>query len=81
MDCTVPTSKSPPHQVLHHQVVLVLASTVVSMQIKKNFTQTVVFEEEVKPTYHSIGSFASFSTLICDKVDLPGNSFTTHSEY
>ena len=64
MNCAEPTSKNPPHLVLHHQIVLILSSTVDGLQIDIFFTQSRLLKKKVlKLTFHSIVNFTCLSSF------------------
>ena len=70
-----------PHKVLDHAVVLILASTVVSMEVCNLLSQSMVLQEVVNSADNGIGSLTTVSSLISQEVDLPRNGFTVHSKH
>ena len=64
----------PPHEVLHHGVILVLATTVVSMQTGDGFTETTMAEVIAEQTDNCVRSLACITGLINNEVHLGRNS-------
>ena len=58
-----------PEQVLHHRVVLVLPTTLVSMQASTGLAQTVV-AEEVQHADNCVCTLACIACLVDNKVPL-----------
>ena len=69
-DLLVEAYKNSPCQILHHIAILVLASTIVCMQVQICFAQSVVSEKVVQHAYYRISTFASVHCLIYEVIDL-----------
>ena len=77
-DGVVKTSEDSPHQVLHHGVVLVLATAVVSMQTGGGFAEAVMAEKIVQHTDNCVRPLACVAGLINNEVHLSGDGFAAH---
>ena len=77
-DGVVQTSEDSPHQVLHHGVVLILATTVVSMQTDGGFAEAVMAKEIVQHADNCVRPLACVAGLINNKVHLSWDGFAAH---
>ena len=77
-DGVVQTSEDSPHQVLHHGVVLILATTVVSMQTDGGFAEAVMAKEIVQHADNCVRPLACVACLINNKVHLLWDGFAAH---
>ena len=76
-DGVVQTSEDSPHQVLHHGV-LILATTVVSMQTDGGFAKTVMAKEIVQHADNCVRPLACVAGLINNKVHLSWDGFAAN---
>ena len=65
-----------PHKVLHHGVILILTSAVVSMQGDRGLSQSMVVKEVVEHADNCIGTLPYVRSLIDDEVHLSGDCLT-----
>ena len=77
-DGVVQTSEDSPHQVLHHGGVLILATTVVSMQTDGGFAEAVMAKEIVQHADNCVRPLACVAGLINNKVHLSWDGFAAH---
>ena len=68
------TCEHSPHEVLHHGVILVLATTVVSMQTGGGFAEAMMGEVIVQQTDNCVRSLARITGLINNEVHFAKNS-------
>lgn len=66
----IESGQNSPRQILHHKTILVLAGTVVSMEVETDFTKVVVGEEVVKETDYAVPTLPNVHTLINEVIDL-----------
>ena len=78
VDGLVQTCEHSPHEVLHHGVILVLATTVVSMQTGGGFAEAMMAEKEVQHTDNCVRPLARITGLINNEVHLPWDGFAAH---
>ena len=74
----VQTCEHSPHEVLHHGVILVLTTAVVSMQTGDSFTKTMVAENKVQQADNCVRPLACITGFINNEVYLPRDGFTAH---
>ena len=67
-----------PHQLLHHGVILILATAVISVQTGGGLAEAIIAEEKVQPTDNCVCPLACLTGLINNKVHLPCAGFTAH---
>ena len=77
----VPIGECSPYQILHHAIVLILPSAVISMKKHYLLTKPMCFVEEVQTANHIVGTFATLSSLVSKEIDLTWQGFTVHSEH
>ena len=77
LDGVVQTCEHSPHEVLHHGVLLVLATAVVSMQTGGGFAEAMMAEVIVQQTDNCVRSFTG---LINNEVHLARNSLAADSK-
>ena len=75
MDGLVQTCEHSPHEVLHHGVILILATAVVSEQTGGGFAEAIMAEEKVQQTDTCVRPLAC---IINNKVHLPLDGFAAH---
>ena len=78
VDGLVQTCEHSPHEVLHHGVVLVLATAVVSVQTSDGLTEAIMAEKEVQQTDNCVRPLACITGFIDEKVHLPWDGFAAH---
>ena len=76
----VQTSRDTRHQVAHHDVVLILACTVVCMQLQVVLADSIGFQEVVQKRYHHVGPLPRWRCLVYQVVYLPWNAFCMNPE-
>ena len=69
-DLLVETNQDSPSQILHHITVLVLARTIVSMQMQIGLAKTVGVEKVVQHADDAVGSLSSVHRLVNQVIDL-----------
>ena len=77
-DGVVQTSEDSPHQILHHGVVLILATAIVSMQTGGGFAEAVMTDEAVQHADNCVHPLVCVAGLISNRVHLSGGGFTAH---
>ena len=65
-----------PHKVLHHGVILILTSAVVSMQGDRGLSQSMVVKEVIEHADNCIGTLPYVRSLVDDEVHLSGDCLT-----
>ena len=78
VDGLVQTCEHSLREVLHHGVILVLATAVVSVQTSGGFTEAIMAEKEVQQTDNCVRPLACITGLIDEKVHLPWDDFAAH---
>ena len=76
----VQTCEDSPHQVLHHGVVLILATAVVSMQTGGGFAEAVMAEKVVQHANNRVCPLSCVTGFINNEVHLPWDGFAAHPE-
>ena len=76
VDGVVQPCQHSPHEVLHHGVVFILATTVVSMQTDGTLAKAVMAEKEVQHADNCVRPLACVTGLVNDEVHLPWDCFT-----
>ena len=81
-DChlCVSVGHAPPTKVLEHAPVLVLSSTVVSVQIHRILPEAVMIEVVVKLTYYYVRSLSTIQRFVSKKVNLAGDGLAVHTK-
>ena len=69
-DLLVETNQDSPSQILHHITVLVLARTIVSMQMQIGLAKTVGVEKVVQHADDAVGSLSGVHCLVNQVIDL-----------
>ena len=64
-----------PHEVLHHGVIFVLTTTVVSMQTGGGFAEAIMAKKEVQHTDNCVRLLPCITGLINNEVHLSGDGF------
>ena len=77
--CVLPSHHSP-QQVLDHGGILVLSTTVVSVQVYCFLAQPMVHKEMVEHTDDGIGALPHVYSLVNQVVHLMGDGLTTHTK-
>ena len=72
------TCEHSPHEVMHHGVVLILATSVISMQTGGGLAEAIMAEKKVQQTDNCVRPLACITGLINNKVHLPWDGFTAH---
>ena len=78
MDGVVHTCEHSPHEVLHHGVIFILATAVVSMQTGGGFAEAIMAEIKVQQADNCVRTLACITGLVNNKVHLPWDGFTAH---
>ena len=69
-----------PSKVLHHAIVLVLPRAVVCVEVDVHLTEAMVLQKVVYAAHHCIGSFSVVTSLVCQEVDMPGESLAVDTK-
>ena len=74
-------SHHPPEQLLHHDGILILPTTVVGVQVYFLLAQPMVCEEVVKHADNRIGALPHVDSFIYEVIDLLENGLAAYSKY
>ena len=80
LDVTVPVSKHPPYQIVHHAVIFILSSAVVSVEECLSLAKTVVRKKEVETADDSICSLATVGCFVCKEIDVLEDCLTCNTK-
>ena len=79
-DLCVLVGHDSPQQVLNHDGIFILPTTVVGVQVYRVLAQPMVCKEMVKHTHDGVGSLPHVNSLIDQVVDPSGDGLTTHTK-
>ena len=77
IDGVVQTCEHSPHEVLHHGVIFILATAVVSMQTGDGFAEAIIAEIKVQQADNCVRPLVCITGLVNNEVHLPWNGFTS----
>jgi len=69
-----------PEEILDHDRILILPTTVVSVQVYRLLAQPMVYKEVVKHADDGVGALPHVDSFIDQVIDLPGNGLTAFSK-
>ena len=69
-----------PEDILDHDCILILPTTVVSVQVYRLLAQPMVYKEVVKHADDGIGALPHVDSFINQVIDLSGNGLTAYSK-
>ena len=71
----------PPHQILYHAVVFVLAGTIIGVEEGVLLYKAMMVKKVVQPTDHNICTLATISCFIRQEVNLPGECLPADTKH
>jgi len=74
-DLLVLAGHNTPEEILDHDRILILPTTVVSMQVYCLLAQPMVYKEVVKHADDGVGALPHVDSFIDQVIDLPGNLY------
>ena len=70
----------PPEEILHHDCIFILPTTVVSMQVCRLLTQPMMCEEVVEHANDGVGALPHVDSFIDQVIYLSGNGLAAYSK-
>ena len=80
VDLLVQVEDAPPGEVCHHELILVLPTAVVAVELGNLLTKPILGKEVMQVGYHAVGPLVYHHPLVDQKVHLLGNALAVHSE-